>query len=45
MFFQRSSLLATALSSKAMQPTANSVAFIRETPAIQRFVAAADGGH
>jgi hypothetical protein len=27
-----------------MHPTANSVAFIRETPAIQRFVAAGDAG-
>jgi hypothetical protein len=27
-----------------MQPTANNVDFMRETPAIQRLVAAADGG-
>jgi hypothetical protein len=34
----------SAQSNNAMQPTANSVDFIRETPAIRRFVAAADGG-
>jgi hypothetical protein len=33
-----------ALSNNGMHPTANSVAFMRETPAIQRFVAAGDAG-